>query len=325
MLQPLVSVAIPAYNHEAYVRQAITSVINQTYQRLELIIIDDGSQDNTWSVIQDMREVCESRFERFIMQTQQNQGSCNTCTSLLSLCNGEYVALIASDDMYTPVAIERMVKTLEYATDAVLVVGINTIMDSDGRQAYWDAEHNIVYDKKQAAYTSFSDSIHKNSPPLDAADWGTYSALIKGNHIPNGYLIRRAALTDIVPFTPEAPLEDWWLMMQLSKKGRFINIDEPTFMYRWHSSNTMHQKEKIQKYGSLTLEWEEHSLRQSNDAKHWEIFKQAYTSLKVYLNLGIIKFFRRRIGKLERLMIFQIGSKEIILSRRLKKINRKHK
>ena len=54
----LVSVLIPAYDHEKYVQETIKSIINQTYQNIELIIVDDGSKDSTWQKIQEMREEC---------------------------------------------------------------------------------------------------------------------------------------------------------------------------------------------------------------------------------------------------------------------------
>ena len=59
---PLVSVIIPAYNHEKYVQETISSIIKQTYQNLELIVIDDGSTDNTWQEINNLKGICEKRF-----------------------------------------------------------------------------------------------------------------------------------------------------------------------------------------------------------------------------------------------------------------------
>ena len=63
-INPLVSVIIPAYNHEKYIKKAIESIINQTYENIELIIVDDGSDDFTWNKIQEMKPLCEKRFRR---------------------------------------------------------------------------------------------------------------------------------------------------------------------------------------------------------------------------------------------------------------------
>lgn len=72
VMSKLVSVLIPAYNHEKYVQGAIKSIINQTYQNIELIIVDDGSKGSTWQKIQELKEECEKRFVRVHFETKQN-------------------------------------------------------------------------------------------------------------------------------------------------------------------------------------------------------------------------------------------------------------
>ena len=63
--KPLVSVLIPAYNHSEYIEECINSFIIQTYLNLELIIINDGSTDDTHQKIENCRTICEERFVRF--------------------------------------------------------------------------------------------------------------------------------------------------------------------------------------------------------------------------------------------------------------------
>ena len=69
---PLVTVMIPCYNHEKYIKESIQSVIDQTYSRLELIVIDDGSKDNSVQKIEEMRLACEQRFEFFKFIFREN-------------------------------------------------------------------------------------------------------------------------------------------------------------------------------------------------------------------------------------------------------------
>ena len=69
----LVSVIISAYNHERYIQETIQSIIQQTYQNIELIIIDDGSQDKTWKKILEMEKVCQQRFSRVVLQHHQRR------------------------------------------------------------------------------------------------------------------------------------------------------------------------------------------------------------------------------------------------------------
>ena len=75
---PLVSVIMPAFNHENYVQEAIKSIISQTYPNIELLIVNDGFTDATWNKIQEMRAECEIRFSRVVFETQENKGTCLT-------------------------------------------------------------------------------------------------------------------------------------------------------------------------------------------------------------------------------------------------------
>ena len=126
----LVSVLIPAYNHEKYVQEAIKSIINQTYQNIELIIIDDGSKDNSWQKIQEMKVECEKRFVRVVFKTKINEGTTHTLNQLLNEAQGEYVYIIASDDIAKSGAIEKEVDFLNNNLDYALVVGNDEFIDS---------------------------------------------------------------------------------------------------------------------------------------------------------------------------------------------------
>lgn len=96
---PLVTVMIPSYNHEKYIKESIQSVIDQTYSRLELIVIDDGSKDNSIQIIEEMRLACEQRFEHFQFIFRENRGLSRTLNQGLSLARGEYFSIVASDDI----------------------------------------------------------------------------------------------------------------------------------------------------------------------------------------------------------------------------------
>lgn len=313
MSEPLISVIIPSYNHEKYVQETIRSVIDQTYQNIELIMIDDGSKDATFQKIEEMKTECEKRFVRFVYQKQENQGTCTTLNRLISLAKGEYVAWIASDDRYTPNALSDLIEVLEDNPDVALAVGKNLIMDSEGKQCYWDKDRNIVYDQNLAKWTNFSECLTKlTKTDFNSSEFGTYKKLLQSNHIPNGFLIRKSILDKIGPFTKEAPLEDHWMMLQIAKYAKMKYIDKPTFYYRWHITNTVKQVEKMRAMEKKTFEYEEKCVQHTK----WEnAFYAVKYRRKTYFNLGFLKFYRQS-DLSQKLKILELFGKKFIVKRK---------
>ena len=133
----LISILVPAYNHERYVETCVRSVLEQDWPRIELIVIDDGSRDGTWQVLQGLKSECERRCERVVMQTQENQGTCVTGNRLYDLMRGEFSMTIASDDALLPGALSALVKPMLQDPEVGAVVGQNVLMDDAGRLFYW--------------------------------------------------------------------------------------------------------------------------------------------------------------------------------------------
>src|SRR5919112_554735 len=96
--EALVSVIIPCYNHAHYLDQAIESVLNQSYRNFEIIVVDDGSTDET--------SVVASRYERVRLFQQENQGLSGARNRGLGEAKGEYVVFLDADDRLVPGALE---------------------------------------------------------------------------------------------------------------------------------------------------------------------------------------------------------------------------
>ncbi len=105
---PLVSVVVPCYNHEKYVKETIESIINQTYKNIELIVIDDGSKDNSVQVIQEMADK-----HGFTFVHRPNKGLSATLNEGIRLSKGKYFCAIASDDILMLEKIEKQVTFME--------------------------------------------------------------------------------------------------------------------------------------------------------------------------------------------------------------------
>lgn len=261
---PLVSVIISSYNHENYVQETIKSIIVQNYKNIELIIIDDGSTDRTFEKILEMESICNKRFVNTILQKQQNQGIGATCNKLIGLSRGEYLYYIASDDLAKPNAIKDEVSFLEQHKDYALVVGNNEIIDENGIVSYWDKDRKLEYNKNKACYQTFADFLKIRQL---GNNFGTYLYLYRGNHIPNGYLVRKSIYNKTGLNSKAAPLEDWFMNLQISKYSKIKYIDKILFSYRWHPNNTIQQSKKIQDMYDLTLQYE-NTLLTKTDFKY---------------------------------------------------------
>ena len=101
----LVSIIIPTYNTEKYIGNCIESVIKQTYHNLEVIIVNDGSEDNTLEIITKAR----LRDNRIVVINQENNGPSAARNAGLKICRGDYVFFLDSDDWLIPNCIEKLI------------------------------------------------------------------------------------------------------------------------------------------------------------------------------------------------------------------------
>lgn len=320
MNNPLVSVIIPAYNHELYIEASIDSVLAQTYKDIELILIDDGSKDSTWEKIQQKKPECDKRFSNVLFLTQNNQGTCITMQSLISHAKGKYVFFFSSDDLIKENAIEKEVNLMEADSSIVLAVGDNEFIDAKNNLLERDAKGNFM------PYSSSSDNFKTFVPFLKNAradvdfsghNFGSYETFIKGNYIPNGFLIRKSALDKIHPYTPEAPLEDYFLHLQLSKIGKYRFISEILFSYRIHGRNTIQNRAKMDEMSDKTLFYELKLLNSNPDLTE---YKQKFDEIlsKFSINFKFGPFVKRKNAFVSQ-FVFNFFGREIVLRVRARK------
>ena len=105
---PLVTACIASYNHEKYITEAINSLLQQTYPNIELIVIDDGSSDNSPQIIAEL-----AKKHNFTFITQENMGVTKTLNKIISLAKGKYLTSLASDDIAMKERISIQVELLE--------------------------------------------------------------------------------------------------------------------------------------------------------------------------------------------------------------------
>ncbi|MBS7818547.1 glycosyltransferase family 2 protein [Wohlfahrtiimonas chitiniclastica] len=226
MSMPLVTVVIPCYNHEKYIQDCIQSVINQRYRNIELIIIDDGSTDNSVEKIKEMLIMCQERFLKFEFRTRVNKGVSATLNEALYWASGKYISPIASDDQMLPNKIKMQVEELEQDTSLVAVFGgIHQI----------DERNNIVRTLKKPRTIYSFDDIAKFLCFLQAPT----------------QLIRTNILRKIGGYNQSYKIEDWSSYLQLTRFGNFLLLPDVLALYRRHPNNSsknielMHEKIKI--------------------------------------------------------------------------------
>ncbi len=132
---PKVSVIIPTYNRAHFIAEAIQSVLDQTFTDFEIIVVDDGSTDNTKNVVDGFKD------PRIKYIYQENRGVANARNTSIKASSGEHIAFLDSDDMWLPENLELKVKLLDACPDAALVSSDYYIFDSDTGatlRRFWD-------------------------------------------------------------------------------------------------------------------------------------------------------------------------------------------
>jgi alpha-1,3-rhamnosyltransferase len=211
--QTLVSIVIPCYNHDKYVQEAIQSVIEQDYSNIELVIIDDGSEDDSVTKIKEMIQVCQKRFKRFEFRHRPNKGLCATLNEALAWCEGEFFSPLASDDIALPHKTSFLVSKISGSTYSAVFgiakrIGLST---------------NVHNTNKTYGEHHFKDLIlQKNMPTAPAA------------------MIRKTHVLESGGYSKDVKLEDWYMWLLLTSNSYVIkSFNEVVVLYRDHESNTV--------------------------------------------------------------------------------------
>ena len=205
-----VSVVVPSYNHAQFVKATLSSIMKQTRRPAELLVIDDGSSDESPRIIERVLSDCPFACE-FI--TRENRGLCATLNEGLQRTGGEYFAYLGSDDLWLPEFLNERVALLESRPAAALAYG----------HAYFIDEQNRIVDST-AEWASYADGdargmLLQTTSPMSPT-----------------VLYRRDALRQY-PWRETARLEDYDLYLRLSVAGDFAFDPRILSAWRRHSSN----------------------------------------------------------------------------------------
>ena len=217
MEQPLVSVVMPAFNAGKYIQAAIQSIFDQTYDNWELIIIDDASNDNTFSI------ACtfQNDLKVTILQNETNRGIVYSRNKGIALAKGKYIAILDSDDIALPMRLELQVNYMQDHPALGAIGSFYYVINNEG--------------KKQA-------SIKVPSDPMDIATFLLFnvsfchSTLMMKASIAKQYQYRKGF--DII--------EDYEIAYRISRDFPLGNLTEYTVQYRVHGLNiSIEKKERL--------------------------------------------------------------------------------
>ena len=177
MQTPLVSIIVPIYKVESYLRRCLDSIVHQTYTNLEIILVDDGSPDNS-------PQICDeyaSRDNRIVVIHKKNGGLSDARNAGLDICTGEYISFIDSDDWVEKNYIETLISSA-LMQDADIVIGSFDLI-RDNKSEASEPFQSGTFDKKEI----FFKIITAQTTHLGIS-WGKLykKKILGGEHFPVG-------------------------------------------------------------------------------------------------------------------------------------------
>lgn len=198
MPKPLVSVLIPAYNQGQYLVQAVESAFDQTYRPIQVVVVNDGSTDQTDQIAQELQH----SHPNLVYLSQKNQGVCQAMAAAFAEANGEYVVRLDADDYLPENYLSCLLDCLEAAGPAVAY-------------AYCDAQY-----------------VGERQGVMEAGDF-SLGRLVQENYIHVSALVRAAVIREVGYYNPNMcyGFEDWDLWLSLAEADYRGTYCSGTFLY----------------------------------------------------------------------------------------------
>lgn len=309
---PLVDIVAVCYNHANYLTQTLNSIIEQTYPNINLIIVDDCSQDNSATLIADW--IKNTHSDCTFIRHAINRGLCPTLNEALNYCKGEYIQFIACDDILLPNKIEIQIELFSR-------------LDTDTGFIYTDMEY-IDKDNRNLGITSFKLSFGNTQfqPPKGHI----YHNLLENYFIPTPSILWNSKVfSTLGGFDEQLYMEDLDYVIRASQRFKAEYINRITVKYRYLESSISHSNNPKFILSHL-LSYEKH-LNSDRRARHLAMSQIAKHSIHAY-QLKVPKISKwllykflheKNISSLLYFILYIIGIDHPTVSKILKKINNK--
>ncbi|MEO6903061.1 MAG: glycosyltransferase [Bacteroidia bacterium] len=225
----LVSIIIPSYNHEKYIKRCINSVLDQTYKNFELIIIDDGSKDSSVEIISSYND------KRIILIKQANQGAHSAINKGLSFAKGDYLTILNSDDEYHLSRLQRCIETFQKYPEIDFISSWIDIIDSN----------NNKLGTKQA-WQNMEPWPIKNKALTFAGDQDYALNALMSNFVSttSNMIFKRKVYDKIGGMRNLRFTHDWDFLLRVCADFNCFNLEESLLSYRIHNTNTISSNRK---------------------------------------------------------------------------------
>lgn len=200
----LVSFLIPCYNHERFAMDLFLSILDQNYEKYEIIVCDDCSKDQSVQVLKTAKSLFEEKGIRFeLIINEYNQGIVKNLNRMLDLAWGEYVKVIASDDVLDPSYLEKMMELLEENREA--------------KFAFCDC----IKFKEEAHYPiETSMGLGKLLEPFPSEETYTFEGVYRLNMVPAPSTIyRKVSFDEVGRYDESIAIEDWEMLLRVLSKN----------------------------------------------------------------------------------------------------------
>lgn len=255
-----VSVVIPSYNHEKYIEAAVQSVLQQSEQDIELIVVDDGSSDASLVYLRSVKD------SRFILVEQKNAGAHNAINRGLSIARGDYLAILNSDDVFHPDRLKRCVEFLERNRGDLVSTWIDVVK-----------EDGAVVGVKKAWLNMLPWSVPDQPNSFAATDDFALNLIIS-NFVSttSNMLFTRALYERVGGMRNLRFAHDWDFLFRAVKEHKCLVLPEPLMSYRIHGTNTISSNRAWMLFEicwvlavGLEMLWGKKILK-ADDAAHWQ-------------------------------------------------------
>lgn len=232
-MQPKVSVIIPAYNSALFIAATIRSVLDQTYGNYEVIIVDDGSTDDTLQVLNTfVPSSCDFVEKPIRVFSKSNGGPASARNLAIRNSTGKYIAFLDGDDLWTPDKLAEQVAFLEQHSEVGMTFAEAIVFtERNGQKEF----------REKIGYTGETSFCH----------------LLLGDHIPNSTVMIRRECVDKIGLLNESSelvaVEDYEYWLRLARSFPIKGIAKPMAYYRVHANNLMGDGEDIERGLRLPL------------------------------------------------------------------------